>query len=623
MNMTDARDDRIAEKALRALAASSARWVYHPNEYSLPYFMDIEDGAHCVKISFQYKHRKIIYANEYEQAQKATFTVNLSWNGEAKRVVNKRVFVLSFRGTVTEADWLANLAVTFDKEAFKSIPMRVHTGFSSLVCDHEQEGAFLNALREEWFTTAAIDCVLFCGHSLGGALAQVAALRAWQHAKNSSDPLIQTLQKRLRCITIAAPQPFAPPSSTQEATQDQRSALEWMLETNLNYVNNNDVVPRLPGNMDFVQKVVRKSPTVSLSFGRATLCQTKLSDTINSMTQNGSLSFVRHYRPTCKTIFIGHNTNHQSYDPHEPGPAAERLSTILQADPGFKQGLGFMDWYSGGLLSIVEEHGTNVYVERVFISVGARDHFFGHGAFTRKQGVYPDAGGNRYEGQRAGHLRHGQGLIIYANGDSYEGQWVNDKRHGKGVYTSVDGNRCEGQWENDQPNMEALCILSSDDQVGSLAGRIWSSMNWSHATPAEVDIAVDVVGRWARHSALRVAEVGGRESEERREEFDKHLYNALNVLPLWRLEDPKKLFAPALPAHAPMLYQIQRDKQQEERTKKLEDTVQRASTELTQACQKIAQLEENLKSAHANNKRLQDQVDGMNKRARSSSSDES
>ena len=55
----------------------------------------------------------------------------------------------------------------------------------------------------------SLSSVLVCGHSLGGALAQVTALLAYQEVLRGVPENLRQLLSSLRCITLAAPQPFA------------------------------------------------------------------------------------------------------------------------------------------------------------------------------------------------------------------------------------------------------------------------------------------------------------------------------------------------------------------------------------------------------------------------------
>jgi hypothetical protein len=74
------------------------------------------------------------------------------------------------------------------------------------------------------------------------------------------------------------------------------------------------------------------------------------------------------------------------------------------------------------------------------------------GQWTRGQkhgrGGFSSADKLKYLGQWANGLRHGQGMQEYANGDRYEGWWFNGMCSGLGTYYFVDGSKYEGAWAN-------------------------------------------------------------------------------------------------------------------------------------------------------------------------------
>lgn len=74
------------------------------------------------------------------------------------------------------------------------------------------------------------------------------------------------------------------------------------------------------------------------------------------------------------------------------------------------------------------------------------------GQWTRGQkhgrGGFSSADNLKYLGQWANGLRHGQGMQEYANGDRYEGWWFNGMCSGLGTYYFVDGSKYEGAWAN-------------------------------------------------------------------------------------------------------------------------------------------------------------------------------
>merc|ERR1719191_1621269 len=75
------------------------------------------------------------------------------------------------------------------------------------------------------------------------------------HLANDATAL---LLEELQCVTFAAPMAFARPdrSFTNEKRQlRQGETLKWLAKHSTNFVNNNDIVPRLPRYMEFAGKL--------------------------------------------------------------------------------------------------------------------------------------------------------------------------------------------------------------------------------------------------------------------------------------------------------------------------------------------------------------------------------
>jgi len=72
--------------------------------------------------------------------------------------------------------------------------------------------------------------LLVTGHSLGGALAQIAAMELFRKAHDSGDTMLQAWLPALACVTFAAPTPFAPAETSAEGALQaaQSAALHWM-----------------------------------------------------------------------------------------------------------------------------------------------------------------------------------------------------------------------------------------------------------------------------------------------------------------------------------------------------------------------------------------------------------
>ena len=159
------------------------------------------------------------------------------------------------------------------------------------------------------------------GHSLGGALAQIVTLMI----KIASETDHKELTVPVRCVTFASPMPFARfPDESQHNVQktNQVRLLEWFRAHTVNFINNNDVIPRLPRYASFVNKFHNISSMIHNFFE---------SDTIRAM---GEL-----FNNESIDVFIGfdsekkwhnHTTKH-TQDPIMP-PTPDFLSELFPDD---------------------------------------------------------------------------------------------------------------------------------------------------------------------------------------------------------------------------------------------------------------------------------------------------
>ncbi|CAK9077699.1 unnamed protein product [Durusdinium trenchii] len=275
---------------------------------------------------------------------------------------------------------------------------------------------FLAALQEE--DPSSLHAVLLCGHSLGGALAQVTAMLAYQEVlrgRLGSD--VARLLSRLRCFTLAAPQPFA-----VDPQGDAGKALEWMSHA-VNYVNNQDWVPRLPGSVEFLEKA-------------APGCKIDM-----------DLEFLKLFRTVTTTIFL----TSRASETLTPAEASQRLAESAPLK----------------LLGGLAEHEVRSYCEQIFTTFGATSHLFGHGASswtssgydggskgmgTSRCGAYKSKEGSCYEGQWKDGLPEGLGVLKWPNGSYFQGEWRAGKRNGQGLLIYPDGSSFTGEWKDDQRN---------------------------------------------------------------------------------------------------------------------------------------------------------------------------
>ena len=219
--------------------------------------------------------RRFFKASASVQMQKLTLLAEVHVQGELVR----RLLVLGFRGTADVADAVRDAFTAFDKGAFANEEVHVHGGFALAVSDPEEHAQFLEALADS--AALKIDGLLITGHSLGGAVAQVAALHARKlHGMltNSEVPSQYALRpvfeklaadqaKResvlhlldtLRCITFESPTPFAPKRDPKHRGE-QAAALEWLGAHAVNYCCATDPVPLVPQHLSELLDALHKA----------------------------------------------------------------------------------------------------------------------------------------------------------------------------------------------------------------------------------------------------------------------------------------------------------------------------------------------------------------------------
>ena len=425
----------IVVAAFHALAARLAEWIYdgEPTVDVLPPWIDINESR--VNVSYTLAAR--IEPTGLSSMRCDSLFVELQGEEEWYRVL-----AVTFRGTTTARDWIANAGALPDYDKFKSIGLGVHAGWKAASTFPEYVNRLRSAIIQE-ASGKGLDAILFTGHSLGGALAQVAALVAYTDHKLWEDPKASKLLSGLQCITVAAPQPFSPTSHQQIHTENgdaaagvvlaQAQALQWMERRCTNYVRNNDLVPRLPGNLDFVQRLVDRVPwTVSklLDLGGAPV------DFRMLLKQDMGLGV---YAPICTTRLL---VPGGGYETIGRANAKKLLGHERPQDDSVPDTYyGVLEW--GGLMAAHNEHSAKVYVNKIYRAVGAKD--YAHGHHDSFDDVKQPLTGLEYAGQRRSGQYHGQGRLTYtdaAGKHEYEGHFIDGHYHGHGRLTlkSATGN---------------------------------------------------------------------------------------------------------------------------------------------------------------------------------------
>jgi predicted lipase len=132
------------------------------------------------------------------------------------------VLIVTFRGTESRGDILTDLNITRERLPLSHIPDTlyplIHSGFAEqfFSVNHTLE----DSIKEN-------DSIIFCGHSLGGALATIGSL--YYSFKYPS--------KNISCVTFGSPR-----------VGDERFAVYFdeRVKYSLRYVNDNDPVPCVP-----------------------------------------------------------------------------------------------------------------------------------------------------------------------------------------------------------------------------------------------------------------------------------------------------------------------------------------------------------------------------------------
>lgn len=301
---------------------------------------------------------------------------------------------------------------------------------------------------------------MLCGHSMGGALAQVTAALAYSYANKwrNSPPaecseqekrihvlltkaMRSLLTEKLSCVTLAAPQPFANPSSeelakwTQLRTDAFKETMTWMDKHLVNYVNGNDLVPRVPGNMDFVIDMLKNAPwmRVSLRFlPTPGLYAFQAADLVQQWEK--SCKQLKLYRPVEQTVYIGHASQSD-------------LMTSIPKDPEVVKISRMAGWYDACAASY--DHQVTTYVDRIHLKRGVKSRLFGyqHGIWMEK--VFPR--GRRLEGVWGpdGTFSHGVKEEVFPNPNRrrFEGHFRPDGTLSSGAMIYGKGTaREEGDW---------------------------------------------------------------------------------------------------------------------------------------------------------------------------------
>lgn len=144
---------------------------------------------------------------------------------------SQETLYVAIRGTVNWENWRTNAQV-WTAINFEGRDGRVHCGFKNAADQVPIEEILSHKFRD----------VVFCGHSLGGAVAALATARLFQELPNPQN-------YNIRCITFGAPM-FA--DETFRTTMERRNELECFVHM----ISPQDIVPRIFCFMKEFQNVI-------------------------------------------------------------------------------------------------------------------------------------------------------------------------------------------------------------------------------------------------------------------------------------------------------------------------------------------------------------------------------
>jgi len=266
-----------------------------------------------------------------------------------------RVLAIVYRGTTSIQDWMQNVGVVPNKVRFHEYGLGVHSGIHALVendvCEHG------HALFARLYDLArSVSLLLFTGHSLGGGMANVAHLFAFMAATNpmllpcisneatSLTQDVRLLLRRARAITFAAPMVFVP------HTRPAGSLCIWfpwcgrrlgrhLWYRSINFVLNNDPVPRLPAHTDYIETLAGRAGGVFLHLAGLTSMAKLVTDGAPVVTRYRHIGVVMLLRRQDSVVYVHRDSMHLLREHRSPTSSA-----------------GFVNWWTNNTLAAIEDH---------------------------------------------------------------------------------------------------------------------------------------------------------------------------------------------------------------------------------------------------------------------------
>jgi len=366
----DASFSEPAEKddLIHAIAAACSEWIYTPETSSPPVSKKLKLGPQETRVyHLTFEVLQVALADSSQQEQLALLAANVSSTTTLKSF---RALVLTYRGTCRVQDWLANSSPIINHEAFAQYGIGVHAAWYGLACNPRQQTEICKALVQE--AARGTSQFLMTGHSMGGAVAQICTLKVLTLLGDTSlqqdlTPDALELLRTVKCVAFGSPMPFAPDekqSLNEEVRKDHCKALDWMAERTINYVNNNDLVPRLPGGIHFVLSTIKNCKPIGLIpvYGSINVYQALVT------ALEGAPATLR-YRHICSTAFVGHAVaSHQALKPSD-AKFTELMCFRQPTDDAFDRcsvrgnfiACKFQSWWTAGAINAIKDHMVDRY----------------------------------------------------------------------------------------------------------------------------------------------------------------------------------------------------------------------------------------------------------------------
>jgi len=165
--------------------------------------------------------------------------------------------ILGWQGSSSTADWFSNFSfspILSNRWSNVSKEIRVHGGFAAII---ENELALLETTIVKMMEEHKITEVIMTGHSLGGALAQVAQLFVQAALHNESSTWSQYKKNfapgfAVRNIAFSAPSSICSIASSP-VSPETTNFLKEVATNSCNTIFYMDIVPRLLGQLSFVK----------------------------------------------------------------------------------------------------------------------------------------------------------------------------------------------------------------------------------------------------------------------------------------------------------------------------------------------------------------------------------